>query len=111
MPIYEYTCEKCHEGFEKLVKSMNGQGKIACPKCGSPNVAMSDSDEATGHEFVAVTSKRRPARDLAGLVGRIAHVLVLEVLDRRYAPLKVPSLAAVGVVVGAVDVVDGRGVV
>jgi putative FmdB family regulatory protein len=31
MPIYEYTCDECHSGFEALVRS--GQ-EPACPHCG-----------------------------------------------------------------------------
>jgi putative FmdB family regulatory protein len=38
MPIYEYTCEKCHEKFEKLVRSST-DGKPECPKCGSAKTA------------------------------------------------------------------------
>jgi putative FmdB family regulatory protein len=35
MPIYEYRCRSCGEGFEVLVRD----GKaIACPQCGSPSV-------------------------------------------------------------------------
>jgi Zn finger protein HypA/HybF involved in hydrogenase expression len=29
----------------------------ACPECGSPNVAICDSDDATAHEFVAVKAR------------------------------------------------------
>lgn len=35
MPIYEYTCKSCKAAFEQLVKSMSGQEKVKCPKCGS----------------------------------------------------------------------------
>jgi putative FmdB family regulatory protein len=33
MPIYEYSCRRCHHGFEQIVLS-TGE-KIACPKCDS----------------------------------------------------------------------------
>ena len=36
MPIFEYSCEKCGEKFEKLVK--NQEVKVACEKCGSKKV-------------------------------------------------------------------------
>jgi putative FmdB family regulatory protein len=32
MPLYEYTCDKCHDAFELLVR---GSETPACPKCGS----------------------------------------------------------------------------
>lgn len=32
MPIFEYTCESCHERSEILIK---GKEEPACPKCGS----------------------------------------------------------------------------
>ena len=32
MPIYEYSCEKCHKKFEILVM---GSDKPACPDCGT----------------------------------------------------------------------------
>ena len=35
MPMYEYACRKCGHSFEKLVRSMSGSEKIACPKCES----------------------------------------------------------------------------
>ena len=31
MPIYEYVCDDCQTGFEKLV--LNKQQEISCPKC------------------------------------------------------------------------------
>ncbi len=36
MPIYEYTCRKCGEEFEKLVLAAGG--KVVCPKCSSARV-------------------------------------------------------------------------
>ncbi len=33
MPIYEYQCRECGEGFEQLV--MSADEKVKCPKCGS----------------------------------------------------------------------------
>ena len=35
MPIYEYTCKKCENKFEKLVRSMSSTEAILCPECGS----------------------------------------------------------------------------
>jgi putative FmdB family regulatory protein len=36
MPIYEYTCEKCGEEFEKLV--FKSSTTPNCPKCGAGEV-------------------------------------------------------------------------
>ncbi|MBN1435580.1 MAG: zinc ribbon domain-containing protein [Sedimentisphaerales bacterium] len=33
MPIYEFVCEKCGYGFEKLVASMKSSGTMRCPQC------------------------------------------------------------------------------
>jgi putative FmdB family regulatory protein len=35
MPIYEYTCNKCGEDFEKLVF---GNKIVDCPKCSSKDI-------------------------------------------------------------------------
>ncbi|MBI2952856.1 MAG: zinc ribbon domain-containing protein [Chloroflexi bacterium] len=35
MPVYEYRCAECHEKFEKLVRSSQSEGEVACPSCGS----------------------------------------------------------------------------
>lgn len=35
MPIFEYTCAKCREKFELLVRA---DTKVACPKCKSKKV-------------------------------------------------------------------------
>jgi putative FmdB family regulatory protein len=32
MPLYEYTCKKCHRDFELLIR---GQEAPECPTCGS----------------------------------------------------------------------------
>jgi putative FmdB family regulatory protein len=39
VPIYEYTCRKCEQKFEKLVRSMNSTDPISCPGCGSRQTA------------------------------------------------------------------------
>ncbi len=36
MPLYEYRCAECGEGFEKLVYSSGVL--VCCPKCGSEEV-------------------------------------------------------------------------
>ena len=39
MPIYEYTCKSCDAKFEQLVRTMSGEAKFKCPKCGSEQTA------------------------------------------------------------------------
>jgi len=34
MPIYEFHCEKCDADFEQLFRSMDGEPKARCPRCG-----------------------------------------------------------------------------
>ena len=42
MPIYEYTCRKCHGKFEQLVRSMKAaDDAVKCPACGSDQTARS----------------------------------------------------------------------
>ncbi len=36
MPIYEYACVKCKNGFEYLVLGNNDH--VSCPECGSKRV-------------------------------------------------------------------------
>lgn len=36
MPIYEYTCPRCEEDFELLVR---GEERPACPTCGGEKLA------------------------------------------------------------------------
>jgi putative FmdB family regulatory protein len=38
MPIYEYRCEECNEGFEVFVRSPSQQVNPICPKCGGNRV-------------------------------------------------------------------------
>jgi putative FmdB family regulatory protein len=38
MPIYEYRCEECEQGFELFVRSPSQQVEPACPRCGSLRV-------------------------------------------------------------------------
>jgi putative FmdB family regulatory protein len=66
VPIYEYTCQKCRNNFEKLVRTMSDQApKITCPECGSANVARALSVFAVGAEGAA-----KSASDLPPMCGR-----------------------------------------
>lgn len=48
MPMYEYTCEKCHKSFDHLARSMNSDEKVKCPQCGSTQTARALSVFAVG---------------------------------------------------------------
>ena len=37
MPIFEFTCEDCGTGFEKLVRRSEATA-VACPSCGQDHV-------------------------------------------------------------------------
>lgn len=37
MPIYEYSCTSCGEGFEKIQK-MSDDPLVDCPNCGAPHL-------------------------------------------------------------------------
>jgi putative FmdB family regulatory protein len=39
MPLYEYRCQQCGKRFEVLQKSGAGSDGVACPGCGSSEVA------------------------------------------------------------------------
>ena len=47
MPLYEYTCEDCHERSEILVK---GSEQPACPECGGTQLHKEFSTFATQGE-------------------------------------------------------------
>ncbi len=34
MPIYEYGCEKCGNGFETLIRNKADEAELRCPSCG-----------------------------------------------------------------------------
>jgi putative FmdB family regulatory protein len=36
MPIYEYWCQECKVGFEKLQPMGSTDHEVTCPRCGSP---------------------------------------------------------------------------
>ncbi|NUQ38068.1 MAG: zinc ribbon domain-containing protein [Caldilineales bacterium] len=38
MPIYEFDCQDCHSGFEKLVRGFSAIGSVTCPQCGGQQV-------------------------------------------------------------------------
>ncbi|MFQ5903041.1 MAG: zinc ribbon domain-containing protein [Candidatus Binatia bacterium] len=36
MPIYEYSCRRCHNSFEEIV--LSAREAVTCPKCASKEV-------------------------------------------------------------------------
>lgn len=53
MPLYEYTCQDCHERSELLVM---GEQKPVCPKCGGEHLHKEFSTFATNSEGAAGSS-------------------------------------------------------
>jgi putative FmdB family regulatory protein len=47
MPIYDYACEECGNGFEHLARRMD-EAAPACPKCGGKKTAKQLSAFAVG---------------------------------------------------------------
>jgi putative FmdB family regulatory protein len=45
MPIFEYVCKECHNGFETLVRAST---TVACPACNSTSVEKQLSVFAAG---------------------------------------------------------------
>jgi putative FmdB family regulatory protein len=63
MPIYEYTCEKCHQRYEKLQKVSDPPCK-KCPSCGGPlrKVVSSPAIQFKGQGFyITDYAKKGPA--------------------------------------------------
>jgi len=56
MPIYEYACQECDTKFEQLVRTMSGNEKFKCPRCGSTRTARALSVFAVGAESAGKSS-------------------------------------------------------
>ncbi len=53
MPIYDYTCRKCGNTFQRIEKiSEHGTKKVKCPKCKSTRV-----EQVFGSVFVKTRKK------------------------------------------------------
>jgi len=39
MPIFEYECRGCGERFEDLIRNRADEDALACPSCGSKDLA------------------------------------------------------------------------
>ena len=38
MPLYAFTCNVCHQPFDKLVRNSDAVAEVVCPSCGSASV-------------------------------------------------------------------------
>jgi putative FmdB family regulatory protein len=38
MPLYAFTCNVCHQPFDKLVRNAGAVSEVVCPTCGSASV-------------------------------------------------------------------------
>jgi putative FmdB family regulatory protein len=54
MPIFDYTCKKCHHAFETLVQ---GSAKPECPACGSRSLEKQLSVFAVGSRGAGLTAR------------------------------------------------------
>ncbi|MDD2850805.1 MAG: zinc ribbon domain-containing protein [Desulfuromonadaceae bacterium] len=64
MPIYEYSCMKCGNRFEKLLKSADVESEsVECPSCGSAEVKKELSTFSSG-------GAKPPACDCGGACKR-----------------------------------------
>ncbi len=48
MPVYEYTCEKCHKTTEALRKMADSDAPLVCEHCGSEKTKRAHSLVAAG---------------------------------------------------------------
>ncbi|HZZ42518.1 MAG TPA: zinc ribbon domain-containing protein [Tepidisphaeraceae bacterium] len=64
MPIYEYTCDSCHQTFDQLTRSMTTDTKVRCPTCNSPKTTRKMS------LFAVSTESPKPSTPQSGGCGR-----------------------------------------
>ncbi len=38
MPLYAFTCNVCHQPFDKLVRNSDAVAEVVCPSCGSASI-------------------------------------------------------------------------
>jgi putative FmdB family regulatory protein len=63
MPIYEYSCSKCNEGFERLLKMSQMQTPTTepCPECGSEGTVSQQITAANFGDPIKMGIKRPDA--------------------------------------------------
>lgn len=71
MPIFEYRCDQCGNGFEELVFAST---KVACPKCHTSRVTKQLSVPARSPNSVAAPAAVCEAgQPSAGCCGGVCH--------------------------------------
>ena len=58
MPLYEFICTECEQGFEELVRNNEAAGQVNCPACGGRQVRRRISTFATSSAGSASSSTR-----------------------------------------------------
>ena len=61
MPLYDYKCQQCTNGFTELRRSSDMNTQIDCPECGSRETIRSISSFAVGGS-VGIPSVSTPSR-------------------------------------------------
>lgn len=69
MPMYEYRCRKCGQGFEELVRGPAEEALLRCPACGAdaPERCLSACAVRVGGGFTGGETASGPA--MPGLSG------------------------------------------
>ena len=62
MPLYDYKCQQCTNGFTELRRSSEMDTQIDCPECGSGETIRSISSFAVGGLVSGIPSVSAPSR-------------------------------------------------
>ena len=62
MPLYEYQCQQCTNGFTELRRGSEMDTQIDCPECGSRETIRSISSFAVGGAVLGIPSVSAPSR-------------------------------------------------
>ena len=62
MPLYDYQCQQCVNGFTELRRTSEMDTQIDCPECGSRETIRSISSFAVGGAVSVIPSISAPSR-------------------------------------------------
>ena len=62
MPLYDYQCQQCSNGFTELRRMCEMDAPIECPECGSRETLRSVSSFAVGVAASSMPSVSAPSR-------------------------------------------------
>ena len=62
MPLYDYKCQQCTNGFTELRRSSEMDTQIDCPECSSKETIRSISSFAVGGSVSGISSVSAPSR-------------------------------------------------